>query len=445
MDYEKNEQVVFVKDLLFAAMYRWRGLLAAALVGAVLLGGIGAVASYRAVKNAPSIEVQQEAIAKYEEEKASLEARLEKDKALVDSQEEYMRNSALLSLDPYCVYTATVSMYVQTDYQILPGMAYQNPDNAAAIVKAYQTYMNGDRVVQTVAQTMELESKYLWELITISTSSDTNNLTVTVRYSTAEGAEKILDAVLTHLEQARKQITETVGKHTINTVTNEVNRRIDMSVIDKQTAAETYLANLRAKQERTLEALNALTMPTFITSFSVKKVVILAILGAILGAALVACVAWFKHLSGSVVYSARTLTNKTGLKVLNRIPGKATSNPVDKWLKKLEGRALSAEQTAVMAATVRNYCAPAEHVLLVGDCDISQQEQVAQALKQAGVETTVVGSLLRCPNAQQALAEHTAVLLVETCGVSRYSNILLSMEQIQDHNKRLIGCVLLEG
>ncbi len=446
MDYEKREQVVFVKDLLFAALYRWRSMLAAALIGALLFGGVAAFLSYQTARNLPSPEEQQEELATYEEKKEALETQLEKDTALVTNQEKYIKDSLVMKMDPYCVYRAIIDLNVQTDYQILPGMTYQNPDDAGAILNAYQAYMSGDQVIEAVADDIGLESKYLWEMISLSNGgSATRNLRITINYNSVEGAEQILDAFLGHLDQAQKKISQTVGEHTVQVVSTRVDQRIDLSITDQQNAAETRLENLRKQQASTEKALEKLQEPVFHNGLTGKEIVVLVVLGGILGAGLIACVAWFKHLAGNLVYSPRTLINKTGLKILGCVPHEETANPIDKWLKKTEGRTVDKDLTDVTMATIRNYSAPGQRLLLFGDCDLSLQEQLAQELKNSGIPAAAYGSLLRSAQAQNALSEGDLVLLVEQCGVSRYSNIILSIELLEDLNKDLIGCVLLGG
>lgn len=446
MDYEKREQVVFVKDLLFAALYRWRSMLAALLIGAILFGAGAAIISYQSTKNTPSLEVQQESISTYEKQKTALENQLTREKTLVANQMKYLEEAPVMNIDPYCVYRATIDLYIQTDYQILPEMTYQNPDETAAILSAYQVYLSGDQVIHAVANDINLESKYLWEVITLTNGGSTNrNLKITINYPTAEGAEKIRDAFLSQLEQAQEPLGQTVGAHTAQVVSSRVDQRIDFSFTDLQTAAESRLEKLRKQQTTTKEKLDGLQKPVFDKGISTKTFVILVILGGVLGAGLIACIAWFKHLSGNTVYSHRTLVNKTGLKVLACIPKSEIKNSIDKWLRKAEGRTEDQAMTEVAIATIRNYSTPGQRLLLLGDCPLALQEQFAQGLKASGIDAVACGDLLSSATAQNALPEGDLVVFVEACGVSRYNNIIMSMEQLEDLDKPLIGCILLGG
>lgn len=446
MNYEKHEQVVFIKDLLYTALYRWRSILVAALIGALLLGGYVAFSRYQSAKSVSSEDEQQAALAAYEEEKKALINQLDKDIALVTNQEDYIKNSVVMAIDPYCVYQATINFTVQTDYQILPGMTYQNPNEIGAILSAYQEYMSSDEIVQSVADEIGMESKYLWELITLSNgNTETRRFKVTIKYHTADGAQQLLDTFTEHLVQAQKQISQVVGNHTLQILSTSVDERINLGITEQQTAAETRLEDLKEQQKATQEQLDQLKPPAYDNEMSLKKAVFLVILGGILGAGFIACVAWFKHLAGKTVYSARTLTNRTGIKVLGCIPDTKIKNPVDKWLRKAEGRHIDNALVDVAVATVRNYVHSKQRILLFGDCDLSIQQKFEQELKTVGIDATAYGSLLYSAQAQNALAEGDLVLLIEKCGVSHYKNIAQSLVLLEDLNKQLIGCILLDG
>lgn len=446
MGHERDEQVIFVKDLLFAALYQWRRILIAALAFAVLIGGIVGISQWRSASASPSEELVQEELAKYETQKLLLEKAVADAENLVESQEQYNTNSAIMALDPYNIYKATIELTVQTDYQILPEMSYQNPDYTGAFLHAYAVYLGGDQIIQTAAQAMNTENKYMRELITFTDGgSETRSLSISIIYTSAEGAQKILDIFLGSLGQAKEQICQSIGEHSVNVIASSVDECIDLTITEKQAAAQTRLEDLRVSLEDAQAQLSALQAPVFGTTASIRKALIFFILGGIAGAGLIACAAWFTHIAGGKVYSARTLTNKTGLRILGCVPGKEHRNPVDRWLRKLEGRCLCKEQLSVVAAAVRSYCKDTKQLLIVGDCSPSDQELIAQAIQFSGVQVRVCGSLLRSAEAHDALRECDTVLLVEKCGCSRYHNVQQTIERISDQSKQLIGCILLEG
>ena len=207
MEYEKKEQVIFVKDLLFAALYQWRKVLIAAVVFAVILGGVSFLDQQKDMKTAPS-EADIQAAAEVEESKARLEKDLENTKKNLVNQKAYLANSPLMLMDPYGVYQASIEVTVQTDYQILPGMQYQNPDYTSAILRAYTVYLTGDEVINDIAASLSLESKYLTDIVSISNGGgDTRSISISISYPSREGAEQIMDMFTDYLSKAQKQIS----------------------------------------------------------------------------------------------------------------------------------------------------------------------------------------------------------------------------------------------
>lgn len=158
---------------------------------------------------------------------------------------------------------------------------------------------------------------------------------------------------------------------------------------------------------------------------------------------MVAVVACLMHIAGATVYSARVLKNKTGLNLLGVIPSSNKKNIVDKWLLQLEGRATDPTQTQVTLSTAYNYCKNGVRLLVLGDCE-GKQQNVADKLKDMGVEIVAAGNLLCNADTVALLPACDAVLLVEECDISRYTNVMQTLSLVSDQKKPIIGFILLE-
>ena len=444
MEYEKKEQVIFVKDLLFAALYQWRKVLIAAVVFAVILGGVSFLDQQKDMKTAPS-EADIQAAAEVEESKARLEKDLENTKKNLVNQKAYLANSPLMLMDPYGVYQASIEVTVQTDYQILPGMQYQNPDYTSAILRAYTVYLTGDEVINDIAASLSLESKYLTDIVSISNGGgDTRSISISISYPSREGAEQIMDMFTDYLSKAQKQISQNTFAHEIRVVSSSINERIDYSITSKQQSATSRLEELNNRITSLEDQIAELTVPTLTAEISKKKIAIFAIIGAILGAGLIAGFAWLYHIAGGKIYSPRTLENKTGIRILGSVPATAYCS-IDKWLRKLEGRSLSADQAALAAANLRYYCANKNAVLLITDCAEDRCKPVIEAISQTGITASVHSSPLRSAEALAAIADADAVAVIGQCGISRYKDAEQISTLLADQNKPLVGYVLLDG
>lgn len=441
MEKERNEPVVFVKDMLFASLYRWRQILVVALIFAVLLGAFAGLLEWKKVSANISHEEFAAIKQEYEIERQRLQKKMDNCQNLVDSQEAYNVESPMMLLDPYQVYTASIELTVWPSEMVA---GQETVDIAGPVLNAYAAHLKSDRVINQAAEEIGMQSKYLLELVNIANGGlETRSLTVKVSFASAEDAQKVLDILVASVEVAGAQIEKNVGKHNATVVVSGVDERVDPLLIDQQKLAQTRLKDLKTQQAEVQKELDSLKAPAAIAGVSKKKIVLFVIVGAILGMALVVGIACFRHIAGGVVYSGRTLKNCTGVKLLGNLMLNKPHCKVDAWLRKLEGRCVT-DEAAVVAATVKNYCRKGDKLLLVGTCD-EANEKVAQLLKDADVFVDTYGSLLSSAAALAALPQCDAVLLVECCGVSKYQDVRVTLERIQDQNKPVIGCVLLEG
>ena len=418
MDMDRDEQVIFLKDLLFAVLYQWKKILLAALAFAVLLGGYAAAKN---VGNVPSEQAEQQYqkdLEQYQIEKAALEQNIESTEQKIRAQQEYMENSLLMQLDPYAFFEGTMQLCIATDYQIQPGMAYQNPDYTKSVLSAYQAMLSGEYLLSQMAQQTGEEHKYL--------------------------ADDILEMIEQQLDQMGQKITQSVGNHTANLVTKGCNNQMDLTLVDKQQQTADRLTSLTTTLEQDYESLNALQKPSKAAA-SKKNLVKYAVLGAAVGVFLMAAAACVCHVVSGKVYSVRTLEARTPVRVIGRLPEKQTRG-IDRWLRKLEGRIVAHDETAaqVVCATVRNYCGAGMRLLLTGDLDAGEIRTLTQGLEMKDVTVTACGSLLADPAAEEELAVCDGVLLVEKCGSSRYENISRAIVHIHRMDKKLIGCLLFE-
>ena len=430
---EKNEQVVFMKDLLFAALYRWRQMLVAGLVLALLLGAFAGFLEWKKLPSEASEEEKTTAMQNYEQKRQQLEKKAEHCSVLVDNQRAYNTESALMQVNPYQVYKAAI------DITVWPPKSTDNTDPAGAVLKLYAAQLTADKMIREAAQAVDIQSKYLAELVQVSNGGlENRTLTITVRAATQEDTQKILDVLCSGVETVKQQL-----KYDTTVIVSGVDQRIDLGLLDQQKQAQTRLKDLNTQLTDAQNELEALKAPVTATGISKKKIVIFAVLGALLGIMLVAGLAGLRHIAGGVVYSGRTLKNCTGVKLLGCLMLTEPKCRVDRWLRKLEGRCIT-DESAVVAATVKNYCAKGQKLLVVGSCG-QANAKMTQLLKNADICLESCGSLLRSPQALTALPQCDAVLLVEQCGSSKYQDVLLALERIEDQEKPVIGCVLLDG
>ena len=139
------EQEIDLKDLMFAVLHKWRGILLAAVVLGLVLGGYKAYSTYQNQNDPETVQTAEETyeteLKAYEKEKEAHEREIENLTTDIANQEEYLEKSILMNISPYDVWEAKVDMFVKTDYQILPDMVYQNIDYTSTILQTYQSVL----------------------------------------------------------------------------------------------------------------------------------------------------------------------------------------------------------------------------------------------------------------------------------------------------------------
>ena len=426
MEQNKDTRVIYFSDLFFSVLYAWRKILIVALVFALLLGGAQTV-RYMQARNAEPAAISEETL----QDIAELEEKLAANQLRITNLEEYMHNSILMNMNPYQVYQVTANIYVEAE----------TPEIAVAVIHAYQSYLTGHLSVLDDTLLSGVNMAYLKELVSYEIVADAGNmLTVTASYTDAEGAQRIMSALLTLATDATAQIQQEIAPHTVSILSSPAVMRIGQNLEKRQTEYATSLATLKTEREtleQDLKKLNttAAQLP--------RNPLIMAAAGAVAGAFIVICLIFVGHITSDKVYSARTLKNRTGLRILGRMPvGKSCK--IDRCIRKMEKRVCE-PALAATAANIRNYCSDAQHILVAGN-DAQQADAVMGIIReQTGMAVTCCGSLLQDVNALQALPACDAVLLVETCHKSTYSDIEASIQLVEDQSKALIGCILIGG
>lgn len=448
MENQKEEQMIYLKDLIFAALHRWKTVLVVAVIFALLLGGMQGVKGLSALKAPVDPAQQQAAQEAYEEAKASLAQHVQAAQENIEQQQAYLEASLRMQLDPYCHYEAALSLYVKTDYQILPGMSYQAPDKTVDVLKAYEAFLNGGTVAQALADKLATESRFVTELLEVKWVEKTNTLTVSLQLPTQEAAQTVLTVLEEQIAGAGEQIEKNVSAHSAVIAEQSVNTKLDMELAQTQKDAYLLLDELETELEEAQKALAAVAPPAAQTGSLkavVKKAIIFAVVGGVLGVFLTVAVIWVAHIGTDKVYAARNLSNRTGVKVIATLSCEK-KNPVDRMVYRLEGRGVDAPDLVVAATDIRCRAKDVKRLLITGSGDAADRESLVQAVAAAmpGVQVEDKGGILRNADALEALSACDTVVLVEKCGMSGYTDIQKQVKIIDDYGAKLLGCVLME-
>ena len=479
---ENQEQEIDLVSLFFAVAHRYKQMAAAAVICAVLFGGFGVVKgmlNQRAIDEAiangeevPRTSAEQqyeedmveyrEAQTKHDTDVTSYKQQLNQNEADqvraqfdIDNAQEYIDKSVRQKLDPYNVYTSETRFYITTDYKIMPGMDYQNPDYTSAVLSAYNSLLTSHESIITIADQFSMEERYMRELISVSVDNATRLLTITTYGEDADEASRIMDLMLKRMEAVRENIETTVGDHN----TKQISRSDSTTVLtwlrdsqqdtrDNMTGLQNNLTDLQNNHELLEKSIETADQDLAAQekpeepkqSGGVKKFVLI---GFLLGIVAVAGVAVVRFLMEDKV-----CVREVVLGTLANAASKSAKG-MDASLNKMEKRpdgSADAEMTRLIAATIRNRVPEAENILLTGDIAGDQLTALGEDLKASGEldgkNILVSGSILQSSATVSEAAKVDVVVLAADCAVSTHASLRAQKAKLESFGKKVLGCVL---
>ncbi len=311
------------REIAIRVLRKWRVFVLAAVVFAVVAGGIKLATGLQKLGDTAAVEnakVQYEKeMSIYDNAKKSLEGQINNYEAARRNAQEYVDNSLYMKLDAYNFALAQRTFFV--DYTIP-----ETEDTLSVpFAYAYCNFLNDNAMYETVISKLDLETtpRYLKEIVSLETGSDKARIVVLqVRYTDAETAERIAQEISDYLLSKNKTIAQQMGKHTLTVAASSVTMTMDLDIQAKQKSRydeiekfNTTITNLKNQQQDLRQpALSLLT-----TSSVIKKAVKSAVLGAVVGIVLVGVVVLLQVLLSHKVMDEGDLERRYKKKVLGTL------------------------------------------------------------------------------------------------------------------------------
>lgn len=461
-------QDVNIKDLIFTILYKWRCIIAVGIILAVGLGGFKALMAYKSQNDA---EARQEALEKYQSDvelyetnKTTYEREIENLLNDIEKQQEYLEGSVLMNMSPYDICEARADLFIRTDYEIMPGMVYQNADYTDTILQAYQSMMTSTAFLEDISRENKLTTQYLQELVSVergntligntNASKLTNLLTIKIRHTSTKKAEEVLKSILTGVNKLQTQITGSIGTHTVSIVNESSGSTVDLDLAEHQKQESQRLTDLQNMLDEKEQGQKGLEEPQPLDSSVIvvlKKGIKYGVFGGVAGGFLSTFFIGIGFLLSEKIYSAKDLRGRFGLRIMGElpIPGAKRGNFIDRWLMRLEGRKCTLDiekEYALIAANIQNNIGPVHSIMLAGNVAAEYgdiiKENLADYLKEVNIITGA--SILEDADTIRALPQCDAIILLEETSVSTFNMIEQELSVIKDLKKSIIGCILLE-
>lgn len=443
MNIHRDEQALYVKDLIFYIFRRWKMILVLALIAAMALGGASALRSRRAVMSEAQLRAAAE---QYEAEKQRLQASVDRLQNAVDSKQAYLEQSELMNMDPYGFYQGNVKIYVDTDYHFVYGNAEQEPDMTGRILHAYQILLKNNDSCKAVAQAIDLDVQYVAELVGVSAgdSLDVQDgiLTIDVWMRDEARLSSALEALNDQLRKNHAYVSGLIADHTVEVISTDM-KLISSTELQKSQAEQMrILEQVTAERDAAKQAMYALKRPSAAADHSVVKY---AVVGAAAGVVLAAFVAVVLFFLRDKVRSVRAVEDRLPIRVIARLAG-ARKGAVGGWISAMEGRVTQNSKDVLdfAAISVANYCGACDKILVACPSGVTVAEQVFEKLVAQKTAVAVCGSLCDDPAAMEQLTQCDKILLVAQCDRTGFGEMNRQIAIARDLGKTIAGCLLVE-
>lgn len=249
-------------DMIADILSHWKGILVALLIGAVLMGGLSYVKSYRSVQNEQAAEettvLDREAV---DTQLEQLETVLKDgDKATVlttvDDEREYLykdkytQESVYMQLDPLNV--------AQTE--LVYGIQTEDAGQAQRLGAIYKNVLDNVGLYDWVEQQTGIAAAYVGELISVDTNLEfslgnedknvvlgSDTIKVTLIQADEAACEQLANAVKDYVEQQQKKLTTEAGNHVLVLLSETSGIVMDPDVMEDQVSCGDRISDLRSR------------------------------------------------------------------------------------------------------------------------------------------------------------------------------------------------------
>lgn len=463
---EKPEREINLMELFWDILLGWRQIVCFGILFALLVSGMKyflSVRSYQALKNI-NVEEAKEGLKTEELEKLEDAQEIQ---IRIDDYEKYMEKSALMQINPYEKPVIQLQYYVESDY-IINYTKDSKRDYTNEVTSLYCNYISSGEMAQKVIEEAELSvsKEDFMELFQVSQPS-TGTIYISISYTDAGKLQDISNVVKSLLQQKSPELQK-IGSHTLKVVNESQNVVVDTSLIErKETIANTV--TLLKSQLQTLK--NGMSDEQTVIfkaeleqirggkeedeeepGFSIKFVILGALVGIFLACAWIAC----KMLFAVKLQNSGEIRSMFGIRLFGEIAisseKKRFLSVIDKWILAIKNRrkkSMSMEkQMKVVAANVALSCRQQgiECIYMTGSeyekIDTEVLGKIKKELISQGVKVKEGENMFYDAVSLQNGIEVGNILFVEQKGLSIYDEIFNEINLVTEQKGNILGAVI---
>ena len=452
------EETVDLKQLLIYIFRKWRTMLAAAVVLGLVLGGLKTAGGFMDLQDPEKVEdsIKSYELTRqnYDTAKAQLTNQMAEYNRQIDNYQRYQENSLYMKIDPYAVYTESITYVVTTDYQILPNMTYQTLNWMGPVLSAYTSVATSVTLRDLSPEgqaglSEEWDADSLDKLIKVETKPDDGKLTITASAESEVRAKAILQAIKEKVESSQESIAKAAGEHKLSVISEKSSVTVDQTMINDREGRLRNITALREAADKAVEKFDKLRKPkdsSLSEGSVIKSGIKFAILGAVAGVFFCCFLFCIQFLMNGKLNDPGSLKERYQTRILADLPNGKTSGIIDRILDSIEGKRAAlqdGEKQLCVAAESLGGLYNGRSIAVAGTAPAELKAKAAETLQRAEEFAVVdAGDILTDPESVRKVRSADAVILMESKNISAMADIDRETELLKSMGIRLEGFIL---
>lgn len=465
---ERVEREINLAELFWNVLLGWRQIICLGVVFAVLLGGMKFAMNVRSSQSLQDINVEEEKEELEEEELNKIEDAKQM-QIRIDDYEKYMEKSPLMQINPYQKPVQELQYYVKSDY-IINYTKDRERDYTTEVASLYRNYIMGGEMVQKVIDSagLSINKEDLGELLQVTPSSEQGTFYINISYADTEKLQEISDIVKSLLEQKSTELQK-VGSHSLELISESQNVVVDTTLIDRKSNMATSMTTLKTQLQTMKTAMTPQQTAIFEaemeeirgeketeeeSGFSIKYVILGAIVGMFLACAWIAC----RMLFTARLQSSEEIRSMYGIRLLGEVSASSDKkrflSVIDKKILAVKNRRKKylplEKQIKVVAASIALSCKQEgiDCVYMTGSeyekADAAVLERIKKELSDQKIKVRDGENISYDAASLQACIETGNIVFVEQKGQSIYDEIYREINLAKEQKGNILGAVVLE-
>lgn len=442
-----------LRDLVISVLREWRWMLTFAIIFTVLLGGYKYYSGMSSLNN-PDYVVNDNV--DFEQKKTNLEGEIKTLGNSIDMWEEFYLNSAFMNLDPYNTEVHHVSFMVQLNEE--------NDNNdllSNDIATAYAELISNGGIYEQIS----IDEKEKEECSYLISAKATGSIVSISAVMDAQGiAEKAVGQIIDGIEQKTILLSVVAKGYHIDLISDntcKANNLEEESLASKQSMivvyGDRYQTSLDTKKKllSTLESENGYEEIT--TSSVIKDAIKFGIVGFVSGIIVGVIIGFFLDLMGSRLRDAKEIENELEIQSIgNPYYGVSTKkrNPIDRLVDHIEGKEYIScsmrEKGSYIASNLEVLLHGKDqmrNILVTGCAAEDRMNELCGAIHSELSDDTIVVTfgedITKSTSTVRKANQCDAVILVEEIGVSKWNEVVLTKDVINNLKKEILGYILI--